>query len=52
MITKVQQWQEEMTGLESWLEEVDIFVCAETPAVGDLETLEAQKEQSNVMHYL
>lgn len=34
---------------ESWLEEVDIFVCAETPAVGDLETLEAQLEQSKVI---
>ncbi|XP_035715809.1 dystrophin isoform X4 [Folsomia candida] len=49
LITKVQQWQEEMTGLESWLEEVDIFVCAETPAVGDLETLEAQLEQSKAL---
>lgn len=48
MIGKVEQWQAEMTGLETWLEEVDVFVCAETPAVGDFEVLEAQLEQSNV----
>lgn len=44
----MEQWQAEMTGLETWLEEVDVFVCAESPAVGDFEVLEAQLEQSNV----
>jgi len=37
-----------MTSLESWLEEVDVFVCAESPAIADVDTLEAQLEQSNV----
>ncbi|CAL8109930.1 unnamed protein product [Orchesella dallaii] len=49
MIAKIDQWQAEMTGLETWLEEVDIFVCAETPAVGDFEVLDAQLEQSNAL---
>lgn len=44
----MEQWQTEMTALETWLEEVDVFVCSETPAVGDFEVLEAQLEQSNV----
>jgi len=48
VISQVQQWQEEIQSLENWLEEVDIFVCSETPAIGDMEVLEAQLEQSNV----
>jgi DNA repair exonuclease SbcCD ATPase subunit len=49
VISQVQQWQDEIQSLETWLEEVDIFVCSETPAIGDMEVLEAQLEQSNVM---
>jgi hypothetical protein len=38
-----------MEGLNSWLQEVDAFLQAEEDLpVGDVETLEAQLEQSNV----
>lgn len=48
VISKLDKWQVEMAGLEGWLEEVDVFVCAETMAVGDADFLEAQLEQSTV----
>jgi hypothetical protein len=38
-----------MEGLNSWLQEVETFLQAEKDVpVGDIETLEAQLEQSNV----
>jgi hypothetical protein len=38
-----------MEGLNSWLQEVEAFLQAEKDVpVGDIETLEAQLEQSNV----
>jgi hypothetical protein len=38
-----------MEGLNSWLQEVEAFLQAEEDLpVGDVETLEAQLEQSNV----
>jgi hypothetical protein len=37
-----------VSGLEDWLDEVDVFVCAEGAGIGDPEVLEAQLEQSNV----
>ena len=42
--------REELDGLETWLAEVDAFLKAESsvPPIGDLETLQAQLEQSNV----
>lgn len=39
----------------NWMEEVDQFLAAEDPAVGDMSTLEAQLEQSNVsgvLHFI
>lgn len=45
--------REELDGLETWLAEVDAFLKAESsvPPIGDLETLQAQLEQSNVSLY-
>jgi hypothetical protein len=38
-----------MEGLNSWLQEVEVFLQAEEDLpVGDIDTLEAQLEQSNV----
>ncbi|CAG0878917.1 unnamed protein product [Darwinula stevensoni] len=45
----LQQLMDEIEGLNSWMGEVDVFLHAEPPAVGDPETLEAQLEQSNAL---
>ena len=42
------QYEEEYSGLQSWLGEVETFLEAEEAAIGDIETLNAQLEQSNV----
>lgn len=41
--------QDEVDGLNSWMKEVDVFLNAEEAAVGDIETLSAQLEQSNAL---
>lgn len=48
VIEKEKQYNDEVSGLCSWMSEVDVFLQAEEPALGDIETLEAQLEQSNV----
>ncbi|GFS73966.1 utrophin [Nephila pilipes] len=48
-ITKLQQFQNEISGLMNWMQDVDQFLAAEDPAVGDMSTLEAQLEQSNAL---
>ncbi|CAL4069884.1 unnamed protein product, partial [Meganyctiphanes norvegica] len=45
----LRQYGDEVTGLRSWLSEVETFIKAEEAALGDLETLEAQLEQSNAL---
>jgi hypothetical protein len=48
----LRQCRDEMEGLNSWLQEVEAFLQAEEDLpVGDIETLEAQLEQSNVSCY-
>ncbi|XP_066986140.1 dystrophin-like isoform X7 [Macrobrachium rosenbergii] len=49
LIERQKQYNDEVTGLKSWLAEVDIFLQAEEAALGDIETLEAQLEQSNAL---
>ncbi|KAK7085433.1 hypothetical protein SK128_001326, partial [Halocaridina rubra] len=49
MIEKQKQYTDEINGLKSWLAEVDVFLQAEEAALGDIETLEAQLEQSNAL---
>ncbi|KAB7507982.1 Dystrophin [Armadillidium nasatum] len=48
-IEKQRQFEEETSGLRSWLGEVEVFLEAEEAAVGDIETLQAQLEQSNAL---
>ena len=40
-----------MTGLKSWMEEVDTFLNAEEVAIGDLTVLSAQLDQSSVSFF-
>ena len=47
-VGKNRQFTDEVSGLQSWLGEVEVFLQAEMAAIGDIETLEAQLEQSNV----
>jgi hypothetical protein len=48
-IELLRQFRDEMEGLNSWLQEVEAFLQAEEDLpIGDVETLEAQLEQSNV----
>lgn len=48
-IELLHQFRDEMEGLNSWLQEVEAFLQAEEDLpVGDIETMEAQLEQSNV----
>ncbi|XP_033609096.1 dystrophin, isoforms A/C/F/G/H isoform X6 [Cryptotermes secundus] len=49
-IELLRQFRDEMEGLNSWLQEVEAFLQAEEDLpVGDVETLEAQLEQSNAL---
>ena len=41
--------QDEVSGLKSWMAEVDTFLSAEEVALGDMEVLQAQLEQGQVM---
>lgn len=52
-IDTMRQFSEEVTGLTAWLQDVESFLQSEQQLpVGDLETLEAQLEQSNVCSML
>ena len=44
------QLKEESQSLDKWMKEVQSFLTAEDVAWGDVETLEAQLEQSNVTY--
>jgi hypothetical protein len=44
------QLKEESHSLDKWMKEVQSFLTAEDVAWGDVETLEAQLEQSNVTY--
>lgn len=48
-VFQLKQFQEEMEGLSNWMEEVTIFLNAEDAAVGNIETLQAQLEQSTAL---
>nr|CAD7404046.1 unnamed protein product [Timema cristinae] len=49
-IETLRQFSEEAASLESWMREVEVFLQAEQVIpVGDLDTLEAQLEQSNAL---
>ncbi|XP_076373889.1 LOW QUALITY PROTEIN: dystrophin-like [Tachypleus tridentatus] len=48
-IAQLKQFQEETDGLTSWMLDVDLFLHAEEAAIGDVETLQAQLEQSNAL---
>ncbi|GLH12298.1 Spectrin alpha chain, partial [Gryllus bimaculatus] len=49
-IEMLRQFNDEVEGLNSWLQEVEAFLKAEEPLpVGDVDTLEAQLEQSNAL---
>ncbi|XP_045119392.1 dystrophin-like [Portunus trituberculatus] len=48
-IHRSKQYEEEVCGLKSWLAEVEVFLKAEEAALGDVETLEAQMDQSNAL---
>jgi len=51
-IDLMRQFVEERAGLAAWLQDVEAFLQAEKRLpVGDVETLEAQLEQSNVSHF-
>ena len=46
---KVHHFEEEVEGILRWMQEVDVFLAAEDPAVGDRATLEAQLKESNAL---
>ncbi len=48
-LQKLTQFDEEVEGISRWMQEVDAFLCAEEPAVGDRATLEAQLKESNAL---
>uniref|UniRef100_T1IRG4 Protein detached n=1 Tax=Strigamia maritima TaxID=126957 RepID=T1IRG4_STRMM len=48
-IHQLKQFQDEVDGLSSWMKEVNMFLHAEEAAIGDIETLEAQLEQSTAL---
>ena len=43
------QFEEEVEGISRWMREVEAFLAAEDPAVGDRATLEAQLKESNAL---
>lgn len=45
---KLKDWDRKATEMDKWMDQVTDFVHAEQPAVGNLETLKAQLEQSQV----
>ena len=49
-------FQNQARGLWRWMEDMEVFLQAETAGMGDLDTLEAQLSESNVssftLHYV
>ena len=48
-LSRLNQFEEEVEGISRWMQEVDVFLVAEDPAVGDHVTLEAQLKESNAL---
>ncbi|XP_077976931.1 dystrophin-like isoform X2 [Glandiceps talaboti] len=48
-VTDIKQWQDEVDGIQVWMKDVEVFLHVEEPALGDVETLEAQMEQSQAL---
>lgn len=48
-LVKLNQFDEEIEGISRWMREVEVFLGAEDPAVGDRATLEAQLKESNAL---
>ena len=48
-VSRLRQFEEEVGGISRWMQEVDVFLVAEDPAVGDHATLEAQLKESNAL---
>ncbi|KAK2181696.1 hypothetical protein NP493_384g04000 [Ridgeia piscesae] len=45
-IEQLRQYQTQVLGLTRWMDEMELFLKAEVPALGDVETLEAQLQES------
>lgn len=48
-LSRLHHFEEEVEGISRWMLEVDAFLVAEDPAVGDHATLEAQLKESNAL---
>ncbi|XP_054723979.1 dystrophin-like [Uloborus diversus] len=48
-ILQLEQFQNEISGLTNWMQDVNIFLSSEEAAVNDVGSLEAQLEQSNAL---
>ena len=48
-VARLRQFEEEVEGISRWMREVEAFLAAEDPAVGDRATLEAQLKESNAL---
>ncbi|KAL3882693.1 hypothetical protein ACJMK2_029006, partial [Sinanodonta woodiana] len=48
-VSQVKQYQSQITGLNSWMEEMDVFLHTEDPVTGDLQALQAQLQESNAV---
>ena len=48
-VARLRQFEEEAEGISRWMREVEAFLAAEDPAVGDRATLEAQLKESNAL---
>ncbi|KAL5009782.1 hypothetical protein ScPMuIL_012087 [Solemya velum] len=46
-IGQIRQYQNQVAGLTRWMDEMDVFLHAEDPALGDIATLKAQVNESN-----
>ncbi|XP_013413171.1 dystrophin isoform X2 [Lingula anatina] len=46
-IERLKQYENQVSGLNRWMDEMDTFLKAEMPALGDVDTLEAQLNESN-----
>ncbi|KAJ8315396.1 hypothetical protein KUTeg_007546 [Tegillarca granosa] len=49
-IGQLRQYQNQTSGLNRWMDEMDVFLHAEDPATGDVPNLTAQMNESNVSH--
>ncbi|XP_071801510.1 dystrophin-like isoform X3 [Asterias amurensis] len=48
-LSELKLWQDEVSGLKSWMAEVDTFLSAEEVALGDIDVLQAQLEQGQAL---